>query len=169
MGLQMAKLWLATSCGSPRQYDSQYRDQTWSDPPRAVTLIEWVHFLAKWHRILHAAGYCGRSAGWPPAPPTIWEFSESSDLPIADWALENAKRYSWTDKLELAARQAARHEYLRSLSHEARLGLYKMERWMRHLERDRDWALQGWIETRPGVWHWRRPLLSDARPAKGSQ
>jgi hypothetical protein len=48
MGLQMRKVYLATRCGSPREYDSQYRRDVWSDPPRAVTVAEWIVFLDGW-------------------------------------------------------------------------------------------------------------------------
>ena len=133
MGLQSRSLWLATACGSPTQYDGQYRREVWSDPPRAITVQEWVVFLDGWHRIIHAGNIDARSKGWPPAPPTIWQFSQSYDLPIGDWAIENAQRHGWTDKIELARKQAERHEYLRSLSAESRLSLFAMERRLRHL------------------------------------
>jgi len=161
MGLQMRKLWLATSCGSPREYDGQYRSEVWSDPPRAVTLIEWITFLEGWHRIIHAAGYHARGKGWPPEPPSIFRFSESFDLPLASWAIETAKLHGWQDMLALAERQAERHRYLASLTREARLELFKVERWMRRLAQDRDWALNGWVQTASGPWHWHRHLLME--------
>ena len=128
MGLQSRSLWLATACGSPTQYDGQYRSQVWSDPPRPITVQEWVVFLDGWHRIIHAGNIDARSKGWPPAPPTIWQFSQSYDLPIGEWAIENAQRHGWLDMLALARKQAERLAYLRSLTPESRLSLFAMER-----------------------------------------
>jgi hypothetical protein len=81
---------------------------------------------------------------------------------VPEWAIENAQRRGWTDMLDLARKQEARHAYLRSIPPESRLRLFKMERRMRHLERDREWALTGWVEVAPGKWAYGRRLLTDA-------
>jgi hypothetical protein len=150
---------LATHCGSPHLYDSQWVGEGRSDPPRPATVEEWLGLMSAWHRLLHDGNPEGRSKNWPIAPPSIWKFSESFDLPLGDWAIENAKIHGWTDMLALSETQAVRHRYLASLTSEARLELFRVERWMRRLAQDRDWALNGWVQTGSGAWHWRRRLL----------
>jgi hypothetical protein len=117
--------------------------------------------MSAWHRLLHDGNPEARSKNWPIAPPSIWKFSESFDLPLGDWAIENAKIHGWTDMLALSEKQAARHRYLNALTPEGRLDLFKLERWVRRLSQDRDWALNGWTQTGPGRWHSRRLLLKD--------
>jgi site-specific recombinase XerD len=63
-------------------------------------------------------------------------------------ALENAHRHGWPDKLELAAKQAERHEYLRSLTSESRLRLFKMQHYVERLEDDPGDGLKGYTRTR---------------------
>ena len=53
------------------------------------------------------------------------------------------------------------HRYLASLTSEARLEQFKVERWMRRLAQDRDWALNGWVQTSPSTWHCYRHLLME--------
>src|SRR5580704_11493123 len=127
---------LATHCGAGRLFDSQWVPEGWSDPPRSPTVIEWLDLMLAWHRLLHTGSPKARSSRWPTPPPTIWSFCRSYDLPVHDWAIENAQRHGWNDMLEIARKQATRHVYLRSLTPEARLNLYKMERWMSRLARD---------------------------------
>ena len=115
--------------------------------------------MSAWHRLLHSGNPKARSKNWPIAPPSIWKFSESFDLPLGGWAIENAKIHGWTDMSALSERQAARHRYLASLTSEARLDLFKVERRMRRRAQDRDWALNGWVQTGYGTWRWRRQLL----------
>jgi hypothetical protein len=90
---------------------------------------------------------------------SIFEFSRIYDLPLANWAIETAKRHDMSEILELAEKENSRHRYLASLPVEARTSLFKVERWMRCLERDRDWALKGYIRTGPATWHGQRRLL----------
>jgi hypothetical protein len=45
---------LATHCGSPLLYDSQWVKEGWSDPPRPVTVAEWLNLMSAWHRLLHS-------------------------------------------------------------------------------------------------------------------
>jgi hypothetical protein len=98
----MASVQLATHCGSPRLYDSQWVGEGWSDPPRPATVEEWLGFMSAWHWLLHSGNPEARSKNWPIAPPSIWKFSESFDLPLGDWAIENAKIHGWTDMLALS-------------------------------------------------------------------
>jgi hypothetical protein len=149
---------LATHCGSPLLYDSQWVREGWSDPPRPVTVTEWLELMSAWHRLLHTGSPEARSKNWPIAPPSIWQFSDKYDLPVGGWETENARLHGWTEMLGLAERQAQRHAYLRTLTPEIRLHLYETQRWMRRLERGRDWALRGYVETGPGHWHWPRRL-----------
>src|SRR6476660_8911455 len=120
MGTQMVQLYLATRCGSPREFDGQYRSRKWSDPPRSPLYREWVAFLSNWHRIIHHSGPDCRQKGWPVVPPTIFKFCQKFDLPVAPWAIDNARRHGWTDLIEVADELNARHAHLASLSQETR-------------------------------------------------
>jgi hypothetical protein len=132
---------LALHCGAGRLYDSQWaRDESWSDPPRAPSITEWLKFLSSWHYQRSLSHPEARSKNWPGPPPTIWEFCEGYDLPVPDFAIENAQRHGWTDKLTIAAKQAERHAYLQSLTSESRLRLFKMQRYMERLKHDREMA-----------------------------
>jgi hypothetical protein len=152
---------LATLCGSGRLYDSQWVCEGWSDPPRPPSITEWLDLMSAWQRLVHTGSPEARSSRWPTPPPTIWSFCRSYDLPVPEWAIENAQRHGWTDMLDLAGKQADRHAYLCSLTTQSRLSLYKMERWMSRLERDREWALKGYVQTGPATWHWLTRLLMD--------
>jgi hypothetical protein len=152
---------LATHCGSGRLYDSQWVREDWFDPPRSPTVIEWLDLMLVWHRLLHSGSSEARSKNWPQPPPTIWKFCATFDLPVPEWAIENAQRHGWTDMLDLARKQAGRHAYLCSLTPESRLSLYKMERRMSRLARDHEWALKGYVRTGDATWHWPRRLLMD--------
>ena len=99
---------LATHCGSGRLYDSQWIGEGWADPPRCPELREWLDLLSAWHRLLHSGSPEARSKNWPIPPPSIWKFCDSFDLPVPDWAVENASRHGWTDQLAIAEKQAER-------------------------------------------------------------
>ena len=88
---------LATHCGSPRLYDSQWVREGWSDPPRPVTIAEWLGLMSAWHRLLHRGNPEARRENWPIAPSTIWKFSEEFDLPVGEWAIENARLQQLAD------------------------------------------------------------------------
>ena len=60
-------------------------------------------------------------------------------------------------------REASPETRLPSLADpEARARLYQAERWMRRMEQDRAWALQGWTKTSLSRWTCRRLLLKNA-------
>jgi hypothetical protein len=151
---------LATHCGSPRLYDSQWINEGWSDPPRPASVAEWLELMSAWHRLLHGGNPEARSKNWPLAAPTIFKFSADFDLPVPAWAVENATRHGWADLLELAETLDDRHVYLRSLTPGQRLELFKVERCMRHLQQDRAWALLGYVQTGPCKWAMGRRLLT---------
>jgi hypothetical protein len=141
---------LATRCGAPRERNGQFR-ALWCDPPRSPLCREWVDFLCGWHRIVHRAGFWRRGTT-PPAPPTIWEFCQRYDLPVPPWATLNAELHGWEHLRPVANRLNSRHAYLVSLSRETRLRLYTVESEMRSMERDRQWASEGLVQTDPCTW-----------------
>jgi hypothetical protein len=141
---------LATRCGAPRELNGQFR-ALWCDPPRSPLCSEWLDFLCGWHRIVHRAGYWRRGTT-PPAPPTIWEFCQRYDLPVPPWATLNAELHGWDHLKPVANRLNSRHAYLVSLSRETRLRLYTIESEMRSMERDRQWASEGLVQTDPCTW-----------------
>jgi hypothetical protein len=164
--LQWLPARLATHCGSPLLYDSQWVREGWSDSPRPVTIKEWLELMSAWHRLLHAGSPEARSKNWPVAPPSIWRFSESFDLPVGDWAIENARLHGWTEMLVLAERQAQRNAFLCTLAPETRRHLYETRRWMKRLKRDRYWASRGYVQTSPATWTMGRRLLMDRLTAE---
>jgi hypothetical protein len=110
-----------------------------------------VDFLCGWHRIVHRAGYWRRGET-PPAPPTIWEFCQRYDLPVPPWATLNAELHGWEHLKPVVNRLNSRHAHLVTLSQETRLHLYAVESEMRSMERDREWASMGLVQTDPCTW-----------------
>ena len=141
---------LATRCGAPRERNGQFR-ALWCDPPRSPLCSEWVGFLCGWHSIVHCAGYWRRGTT-APAPPTIWEFCQRYDLPVAPWATLNAELHGWEHLRPVANRLNSRHAYLVTLTRETGLTIYAVESEIRSMQRDRQWASEGLVQTDPCTW-----------------
>jgi hypothetical protein len=101
--------------------------------------------------IVHRAGYWRRGTT-PPAPPTIWEFCQWYDLPVPPWAMLNAELHGWEHLRPVANRLNSRHAYLVTLSWETRLNRYAVESEKCSMERDREWASMGLVQTDPCTW-----------------
>jgi hypothetical protein len=94
--------------------------------------------------------------------------TDKFDLPVAPWAIDNARRYGWTDLIEAADELNARHAHLASLSQQTRERLYALEAETRWMERDRDSALKGTSRSTNALGGSGNSCRNTAPPSKGA-